>query len=195
MCARPYLFYMYYIISSSQQHCNYCYYHCNDEKDWGTQRVSNTSEATHSIFETRLSYIRASLLTLPKMCAHLYVYCNTPQSIYVNSSFVLGMRWQEEKIMTFTLNFHMYCVSDVKTHINIITIFCRLWDLPYHMPSFHRDSGRLFFVFLFSFWSSLAPICFILMSPVLNFIVILIIPVLPHQSLSKFWVIFAYLVF
>lgn len=117
-----------YLIWSSQQPCNYyCYHYFNDEKNWGTQRLNNASKVTYPGFETRLSYISTSILTLPKY-VHIHRYiCNNPENIYINNSFFLGVRLQvEKKNVTFTLNFHTYCIFDIQAHIDVITIFCRL---------------------------------------------------------------------
>lgn len=61
----------------------------------------------------------------------------------------------------------------------------------YHMPSFYRYIGMgLFWVYFLSL-IYLAPFFFYFHVLNLHFIVLLIILVLPHQSLSKPWVLFA----
>lgn len=139
-------------------------------------------EVTHPGFEPRLSYIQASILNLPK-CVHICRYiCNIPQNMYINNSFFLGMRSQEEKVTAFTLNFHMYCVSGVQAHINAITTFVGYQICHIICPVFIDTAGDCFW----SFCLGLAPFRFILTSSTLSFVVILIMPFLLHQSLSKF---------
>lgn len=120
-----------------------------------------------------------SILNLPK-CVHICRYiCNIPQNMYINNSVFLGMRSHEEKITTFTLNFHMDRVSNVEAHINAITTFAGYQTCRIICPLFIDTAGDCFW----SFCLSLVPFCFILMSSTLSFIVILII--LLHQSLFR----------
>lgn len=84
--------------------------------------------------------------------------------------------------MVFTLNFHMRCVSGVQAHINVITTFAGYQICHTTCPVFIDTAGNCFW----SFCSGLALFCFILMSSTSNFIVILIMTFLLHQSLAKF---------
>lgn len=166
MCARPYLT----CIISFDLH--------NNPVTTVMMRVTEahkgwvTIEVIHLGFETRLSYIQANILNLPK-CVHICRYtCNIPQNMYINNNFFLGMRLQEEKLTTFTLNFHMCCVSGVQAHINAVTTFVGYQICHIVCPVFIETAGDCFW----SFCLGLAPFRFILMSSTLRFIVILIMP-------------------